>query len=53
MAQQKLRRRFHQDKPVPWNGRKRVKKKRGITPDPIPDGWGSAMEVRHVKRSAK
>lgn len=48
MAQQKMQRRFHDDKPVPWSGRKRVKKKRNTRPETIPDGWSWAMMIRHI-----
>lgn len=50
MAQQKTRRRFHDDKPVPYSGRKRVKKKRGKVAEEIPEGWSAAMSNRAIKR---
>ena len=46
MAQQKVHK-FRQDKPVPWSGRKRVKKKKQIRPETTPDGWAHTMAIRH------
>lgn len=38
MAQQRVHR-FRLDKPVPYNGRKRTKKKKQFRPETVPDGW--------------
>lgn len=51
MAVQRIHR-FRLDKPVPYNGRKRTKKKKQFRPETVPDGWAWALEVRVSKRRA-
>jgi hypothetical protein len=50
MAEQRRHRRFHLDKPVPYTGRKRVKKKRARTLEDVPEGWSTAISNRVPRR---
>lgn len=51
MAQQRVHR-FRLDKPVPYEGRRRVKKKKRIDPRTVPEGWDTAMRNRYAHRRA-